>query len=137
MQKKVNVTVNNCKSGKFMDLTSKLTVNTYVISKCLLISHSVHLRISDISNLSSKVKSWVFQDILEKPQELVLFMVALVCSVFYKSLACLIRTFMETVVHPWYIHLQYINIYKCGLRPQLVGGQNHTLIAKLYCFFLT
>ena len=86
MQKKVNVTVNNCKSGKFMDLTSKLTVNTYVISKCLLISHSVHLRISDISNLSSKVKSWVFQDILEKPQELVLFMVALVCSVFGQNL---------------------------------------------------
>ena len=34
--------------------------------------HTVDLRVLDISSISSKVKSWIFQDQLEKPQEMIL-----------------------------------------------------------------
>ena len=71
-----------------------------------------HLRICDINSVSSKVKSWLLQDLLEKPAEMVLHrpiqMGGLgVHSVRYKALASLIRTFMETAAHPGFKHSLY------------------------------
>ena len=36
------------------------------------ICHTVDIRVLDSSSISSKVRSWLFQDQLEKPQEMIL-----------------------------------------------------------------
>ena len=59
----------------------------------------------DINNISSRVKSWLFQDQLEKPQEMIIHrpihMGGLgVHNVKCKALASLIRTFLETAANP-------------------------------------
>ena len=69
VQARVSNTVNAWKSGKFMDLTSRpWSLNSYALSKVWSKCHTVDLRITDITNLTSKVKSWLFQDQLEKPE---------------------------------------------------------------------
>ena len=73
IQDKVSKTINSWKSGKFMDLTSRpWSLNTYVLSKVWFKCHTVDLRVMDTSNITSKIKSWLFQDQLEKPQEMIL-----------------------------------------------------------------
>ena len=73
IQTRVTNTVNSWKSGKFMDMTSRpWSINSYALSKVWFKCHSVDLRVADINSISSKVKSWLFQDQLEKPEEMVL-----------------------------------------------------------------
>ena len=110
IQTRVSNTVNAWKSGKFMDLTSRpWSLNSYALSKVWFRCHSVDLRVTDISSVTSKVKSWLFQDQLEKPEEMILHrpvnMGGLgLHSVKIKGLASLIRTFMETAANPSYHH---------------------------------
>ena len=74
IQDKMNKIINTWKSGKFMDLNSRpWSINTYTLTKIWFKCHSVDLRASDIGTFTSKVKSWLLQDQLEKPQEFVLF----------------------------------------------------------------
>ena len=49
------------------------SVNNYCLSKIWFKSASIDLRVLDITKITSLVKSWVFADQLEKPEELVLF----------------------------------------------------------------
>ena len=99
-----------------MDLICRpWSVNTYALSKVWFKCHTVDLRVLDISSISSKVKSWMFQDQLEKPQEMILHrpidMGGLgLHNVKYKALAFLIRTFLETAVHPSFQHSQFHTI---------------------------
>jgi hypothetical protein len=71
--------------------------------------HTVDIRFLDSSNISSKVRSWLFQDQLEKPQAMILYRLIQMGglglhNVKYKALASLIRTFLETSVHPSFQH---------------------------------
>ena len=106
IQNRVNTTINAWKSGKFMDLSSRpWSLNSFALSKVWFKCHTVDLRVLDISGISGKVKSWLYQDQLEKPQEMILYrpthMGGLgLHNVKYKALACLIRTFLETAVNP-------------------------------------
>ena len=110
VQTRVSNTINAWKSGKFMDLSCRpWSLNTYALTKVWFKCHTVDLRVSDISSVSSKVKSWLFQDQLEKPEEMILFRPIKfgglgVHNVKYKALASQIRTFMETAVHPSFRH---------------------------------
>jgi hypothetical protein len=110
IQTRVSNTVNAWKSGKFMDLTSRpWSLNSFALSKVWYRCHSVDLRVSDISSVTSKIKSWLFQDQVEKPEEMILHrpiqMGGLgLHNVKLKALASLIRTFMETAAHPKYHH---------------------------------
>ena len=62
------------KSRKFMPLVSRpFSVNSYGLSKLWFRAHSVDLRAGDISTVTSLCKSYIYQDMLEKPNELVLF----------------------------------------------------------------
>ena len=116
VQARVSNTVNAWKSGKFMDLTSRpWSLNSYALSKVWFKCHTVDLRITDITNLTSKVKSWLFQDQLEKPEEMILFrpidMGGLgLHNVRYKAKASMIRTFMETAIHPFFSHSLFHNL---------------------------
>ena len=121
IQTRVNNTINPWKSGKFMDLTCRpWSINTYALTKVWYRCHTVDLRVVDITSVTSKVKSWLFQDQLEKPPEMVLHrpvhMGGLgLHSVKYKAMASLIRTFLETAANPAFKH----NLY-------------HTLLYRVY-----
>ena len=113
IQTRVSNNINAWTSGKFMDLTSRpWSVNTYCLTKAWFKCHTVDLRVSDINSVTSKVKSWLFQDQLEKPEEMILFrpinMGGLgLHSVKIKAKVSLIRTFLETAVHPSFSHSLY------------------------------
>ena len=110
IQDKVSVTVNAWKSGKFMDLTSRpWSLNCYALSKIWHRCHTIDLRVLDVSKITSKVKSWLFQDQLEKPEEFVLYRPIFIGglglqNVKLRSKALLIRNFLETAVNPSYLH---------------------------------
>ena len=110
IQTRVNTIINSWKSGKFMDLTSRpWSLNTYSLTKVWFKCHTVDLRVADTTSVTSKVKSWLFQDQLEKPEEFVLHrpvhMGGLgLHNVKLKALASLIKTFMETAANPAFTH---------------------------------
>ena len=103
---KVKNTTGSWKTGKFMPLTSRPhSVNTFCLSKVLFRCSSINLRVCDLTKIGSSVKSWLYSDQLEKPQELVLFKPRQVgglglISIQYKALSLLIRNFLETAVNP-------------------------------------
>ena len=49
------------------------SANTYALSKVWFKSGSINLRVSDINTINSSVKSWLYQDLFEKPGEVVLY----------------------------------------------------------------
>ena len=59
-QPKVSRTINEWKSGKFMNLTDRswyLNSNSFAMSKVWFRCHTIDLRIEDITNLTSRVRS--------------------------------------------------------------------------------
>ena len=112
-QSKMVRIINAWKSGKFMNLTDRpWSLNSFAMSKLWFKCHTIDLRIEDITNLTSRAKSWLFQDILEKPAEMVLYRPIErgglgLHNIQIKSKASLIRTFLETSVNPSYNHNLY------------------------------
>ena len=98
------------RSGKFMPLTQRpWSINTYCLSKVWCKSNVIDLRVADITSINSKIKSWLYSDQFEKPEEMVLFRPTFMGglnlhNVKYKSMAMLIRSFLETAANPNYIH---------------------------------
>ena len=116
MQARVSNTINAWKSGKFMDLSCRpWSLNNFALSKVWFRCHSVDIRVMDITSITSKIKSWLFQDQMEKPEEMILFRPTLMGglglhNVKLKALASMIRSFMETAVHPKFHHNLYHTI---------------------------
>ena len=110
LQNKVKNTVGPWKAGRFMPLTLRpYTANTYALSKVWFKCSSLNLRVQDISTINSQVKSWLYQDCLEKPSELVLHRKTEdgglgLYNVKIRALALLIRTFLETSINPTFKH---------------------------------
>ena len=74
LQKRVQYCINSWKSGKFMPLISRpFSLNTYCSSKIWFRTGSVDLRACDVAAISSKLKSYCYQDILQKPSEVTLY----------------------------------------------------------------
>jgi hypothetical protein len=96
------------KGGKFMPLSLRgHSVNTYCLSKVWFKCASVDLRAGDASQITSSIKSWVYADQLIKPEELVLYksrqMGGLnLINVKYRSMAELIKSFLDTSINPVY-----------------------------------
>ena len=92
------------KGGKFMPLSQRShSINVYCLSKVWIRCSSIDLRISDSTKITSCVKSWLFQDQLEKPEDFVLYRPRLagglgLVNVEIKALALNIRSFLETAV---------------------------------------
>ena len=108
--KRVKNKIGPWKAGKFMPLSMRpLSANCYALSKVWYRCSSIPLRITDINSINSSVKSWMYQDLLEKPSELTLFRhhkdggLGLL-NVKIRSLALLIRAFMETAAYPNFRH---------------------------------
>ena len=110
IQERVKNTIGPWKSGKFMPITMRpYSANSYALSKVWFKCSSINLRVQDINIINSQVKSWMYQDCFEKPGELVLYRDSKdgglgLLNVKIRSLALLIRSFLETSVHPKFRH---------------------------------
>ena len=110
LQNRIKNTVGPWKAGRFMPLTLRpYTANTYALSKVWFKCSSLNLRAQDISTINSQVKSWLYQDCLEKPSELILYRKPEdgglgLLNVKIRSLALLIRSFLETSTNPIFRH---------------------------------
>ena len=90
--------VKSRKSGKCMPLNMR---SWYCLSKVFFRTHSVDLRVLDITRITSLVKTWLYADQLLKPEERVMFRPSWygglgVLNVKYKAMAGMIRSFLET-----------------------------------------
>ena len=110
LQTKVKNTVGPWKAGKFMPLTIRpFSANNYALAKVWFKCSTMNLRLQDITAINSQVKSWLYQDCLEKPNELVLYRRPEngglgLFNVKVRAQALLIRTFLETSVNPNFRH---------------------------------
>ena len=74
LTEKVKKTIDSFKSGRFSPLTCRPhATNTYVMSKIIYRAATVELRSSDLKKIQSSIKSYVTQDMLLKPNALILF----------------------------------------------------------------
>ena len=110
LQERVKDTVGPWKAGRFMPLTLRpFSANTYALSKVWFKCSSINLRNQDTDTITSQIKSWLYQDCLEKPSELVLYRNVQdgglgLFHVRVRSLALLIRSFIETSTNPKFRH---------------------------------
>ena len=105
LQEKVKNMIGPWRGGKFMPLTQRsFSSNTYCSSKLWFRSASINLRESDLKEINSQIKSWIFADQLESPEECVLYLprnkggLGLI-NVKYKALAELTISFLETALN--------------------------------------
>ena len=74
LQKKVQNCIGSWKSGKFMPLVCRpFSINTYCTSKIWFRTGSVDLRVADVTAITSKLKSYCYQDMFQKPSEVLLY----------------------------------------------------------------
>ena len=95
-------------------LDRPFSVNTFALSKVWFRSYTINLREGDFSSINSSIKRWLYADQFIKPEEMVLLRPIHqgglgLTSVRHKSLACLLRTFIELAANPTYITSQYLN----------------------------
>ena len=113
LQSRMKNTVGPWKGGRFMALTQRpFSANCYGLSKVWFKCGAVNLREGDIKSINSQVKSWLYQDLLLKPSELVLYRQPEdgglgLFNVKFRALALLIRTFLETATNPNFQHSLY------------------------------
>ena len=71
---KVQNYIQSWKSGECMPLVSRpFSINTYCLSKVCFRTGSIDLRVGDIKAITSKVKSYIHQDMYQKPSEVLIF----------------------------------------------------------------
>ena len=89
-------------SSKYMQLNMHgWSLNQYCLSKAWFRSHCVDFRVQDSTKITSLVKSWLYADMLIKPEETIMFRPPSygglgVLNVKLKAQAGLIKTFLET-----------------------------------------
>ena len=110
---KVKNKIGSWQTGKFMPITQRpFSINSFVLSKTYFRCNSLDLRIKDISAITTSVKSWLYKDQLEKPEEIVLHRPIThgglgLDNVRFKATARLINSFLETAANPKFIHSLY------------------------------
>ena len=106
LQERVKNITGAWRTGKFMPLLLRpYSANCYALSKCWFISSTVNFREQDISNINSSIKKLMYGNLLLKPEEMVLHRPVSAgglgfISIKLKSLAYLLRTFLELSVNP-------------------------------------
>ena len=106
LQLRVQNTIRPWKAGKFLPLTQRgWSLNCYALSKVWFRARCVDLRICDTKNITSSCKSWLYQDMFAKPEEMLLHRPLHhgglgLQSPKYKALAGFITTFLQTAANP-------------------------------------
>ena len=113
LQSKVQNITGCWRGGKFMTLTDRPhSLNNFCLSKVWFRCSSINLRVSDFNKINSNIKSWLYADQLEKPEDHVLARPRRqgglgVIHVQCKALSLLIRSFLETALIPTFQHNQF------------------------------
>ena len=108
LQSKVKNTVNPWKAGKFLPITQRgWSLNAHALAKVWFRAKSVDLRVCDLKSITSTCKSWLYQDMLIKPEEMLLHRPSHygglgLHHVKQKALAGFISTFIQTAANPKY-----------------------------------
>ena len=109
LRNRVKNTIGAWKSGKHMPLVCRpFSLNSYCLSKVWFRTSSVDLRQGDITDITSKCKSWCYQDLLQKPSEVILYREVGqgglgLHHLESKAMAHLISTFMQTAANTRFI----------------------------------
>ena len=100
--------INHFKAGRHSALVLKPHLaNVYLLSKISHKAAAVHLKSTDVQKLQHAIKSWVSQELLRKPKELLLYRskedggLGLV-NVKARAMANLTRTFLQSVLSSTY-----------------------------------
>ena len=115
-QGRIGNTIKQWKAGKFMHFSLRSwSINQYCLPKMWFRTHSVDLRVQDVTKVTSLIKSWLYQDQLLKPEELVMHRPTSlgglgVHCVMLKAQAGLIRSFLETAINPSFRQSLFHNI---------------------------
>ena len=119
LKKKVKDKINKWKSGKFMPLTLRpWSLNTYCLSKLWYRTACVDLRVGDSNTITSSIKGWLYQDLLIKPQEIMMFRQVnegglAVHNVKVRAMAMLLHTFLSQAISPAFpASVYYSSLYR-------------------------
>ena len=88
------------------------SVNTYAISKLMYRCNIIDPRVEDIASFNSVSKSFVYCDLLEKPEETTLYRETQVGGLGLVNIQCcakaaLIVTFLQTAINPQFQRNNY------------------------------
>ena len=106
LQQRVENTIRPWKGGKFMPVTQRgWSLNSFALSKVWFRTRCVDLRVCDQNKITSACKSWLYQDMFSKPEEMILqrphhYGGLGLHSVKYKAMAGFITTFLQTAANP-------------------------------------
>jgi len=98
--------IGSWKGGKFLPFSLRcLSVNTYCLSKVWFRCGSIDIRQGDHSSITSSIKSWVYADLLIKPEEIVLYKSRKegglsLLNVKFRAIAELLKKFIDTSINP-------------------------------------
>ena len=81
------------------------SINTYCLSKLWYRTACLDLRVGDSTAIASSVKSWLYQDLLIKPQEMMMYREVSqgglgVYNVKMRARAMLLHTFLSQAISP-------------------------------------
>ena len=88
------------------------SLNSYALPKLWHRYNTINLRIGDIKNINKQVKSWLYADLLEKPEKLALYRHPVdgglgLHHTQCRALAVEIYSFLETACKPEFARNQY------------------------------
>ena len=115
LKSKIRKQMASWKSGKFLPLTSRpWSLNCYSFSKLWYRSSCLDLRVGDSNSITSMAKGWLYQDMLVKPQEIMLFRSPNtgglgLYNVRSRAMAMLIQNFLLQAVSPNFPTNFYLN----------------------------
>ena len=119
LKNNVKKQINSWKAGKFMPLTLRpWSINTYCLSKLWYRTACIDLRVGDSSAIASSIKSWLYQDLLIKPQEMMMYREVVqgglgVYNVKMRAMAMLLHTFLTQAISPFYkSNIYYTTLYR-------------------------
>ena len=113
--KKINDMISSWKSGKFLPITSRpWSLNSFCLSKIWYRTACLDIKVGDLDKITSMVKSWLYQDSLLKPPEIVLYRELEngglgLHHVKSRAIAMLIHTFIAQAISPLYTRNHYLN----------------------------
>ena len=121
LKKRIRDKIGSWKAGKFLPLTSRpWSLNTYSLPKLWYKTSCIDLRVGDSDAITSSIKGWLYQDMLLKPPEMMMYRpVELgglgVHNVKVRALAMLIHTFLAQAISPRFPTNHYLNHYTDGM----------------------
>ena len=104
LQDRIKKTVGPWRGGRFMPLNLRPhSINTYAVSKLMYRCNTIDLRIGDIKAFNKTIKSFLYTDFLEKPDQLTLYRniedggLGLI-NIQTRARAALLSTFLQTAI---------------------------------------